>query len=72
MALRVYRVNAVKALKVFFHGAPRGDLTYYCGATPVGRDWFWDTTVYRYDNFAASLSVRRTSSARICAVPGTG
>jgi hypothetical protein len=41
--------KTVKELKVFFHGAPSGTLTYYFDAVPVAR-WFWGTTIYRVDN----------------------
>lgn len=42
--------KTVKELKVFFHGAPSGTLTYYYNLTPVDRHWFWNTTIYRVDN----------------------
>jgi hypothetical protein len=42
--------KTVKELKAFFHGAPSGKLTYHYNVVPVGRHWFWGTTIYRVDN----------------------
>ena len=35
---------------VYFHGAPSGTLTYYYNVVPVGRHWFWGTTIYGVEN----------------------
>lgn len=42
--------KTVKELKVFFHGASGDTLTYYYNVVPVGRHWFWGTTIYGVEN----------------------
>lgn len=42
--------KTVKELKVFFHGASGDTLTYSYNVVPIGRHWFWGTTIYRAEN----------------------
>ena len=44
------KLKRVDELKVYFHGAGGGDLTFYYDLEHVGRIPFWDVEVYKVEN----------------------